>query len=506
MGLDVGVPDVLARAGSLRAAYDAVDWAATSLGPVAEWSPALRNAADLALGTRFPVTLFWGPEFVLVYNAAYVEMIADKHPAALGSPAREVFPEAWHQIGPMMEGVYDGQGAVWVVDELVPLHRSGFLENCWFTFSYSPVRGPGGVIEGVMDIAVETTTPVVVSRRLQLLTRLGAALAEVTDMDGLRGAVVEVLATESDDLDAADLVDGEDAGGDGWVRVSLPVTVERLDTPWLRVLPSAGVRRDAGFSDFLDLVAAALGRTADRLLATEAERSFSTALQVSLLPRPVTVPGIEVAVRYLPATAVAQVGGDWYDAFLLPDGSLTVSVGDVAGHDQHAAAAMAQLRNLARGVAYTLTASPASVLAGVDRAIEGLAPGVVATAVLVAFEDVGSGRPRARWSNAGHPPPVLIDPDGRARLLETEPELLLGLEPGARRSDHTVELESGSTLLLYTDGLVERRGATLRDGLDWLVAAATGPDLTPDLLCSRLLEDVAGAIEDDVALLALRVE
>ena len=119
-------PDrLLEAAGDLRREYEDVDWAGTALGPVESWTPALRNAVDLALHTQFPVTLLWGPEFVMLYNAAYVELIADKHPAALGSPAREVFPEAWDAIGPMMESVLAGHGATWVEDELVPLVRRG---------------------------------------------------------------------------------------------------------------------------------------------------------------------------------------------------------------------------------------------------------------------------------------------------------------------------------------------------------------------------------------------
>src|SRR3954454_8112238 len=120
-------------AGSLRGAYAAVDWAATPLGPVDAWTPALCNAVDLALHSRFPITLFWGPEFVLVYNEAYVDLIGEKHPSALGSPARVVFPEAWHTIGPKMQGVLAGGAPVFAVDEPVPLERHGMLEECYFT-------------------------------------------------------------------------------------------------------------------------------------------------------------------------------------------------------------------------------------------------------------------------------------------------------------------------------------------------------------------------------------
>ena len=108
--------DPFAAAGTLREAYRRVDWAATALGPVESWSPVLRSTVDLVLHTRNPATLMWGPEYVLVYNEAYVPMIGDKHPVALGAPAGEVFAEIWDTIGPMLDAVAAGDGAVWFED------------------------------------------------------------------------------------------------------------------------------------------------------------------------------------------------------------------------------------------------------------------------------------------------------------------------------------------------------------------------------------------------------
>ena len=173
------------------------------------WSAALRNAVDVALHTRFPVTLMWGPEFVLVYNEAYVELIADKHPDALGSPAHDVFPEAWDAIGPMMESVRAGRGATWVEDERVPLWRNGRLEECYFTFSYSAVRDAEGHIEGVMDIAAETTRRVLDRRRLELLGTLVAALGDVEHAADVPAQALPVLRAASDDLPWVDVRLGE---------------------------------------------------------------------------------------------------------------------------------------------------------------------------------------------------------------------------------------------------------------------------------------------------------
>ena len=204
--------DLLAAAGALRRTYEDLDWSATAIGPISSWSPALRNAADLALHTQFPVTLLWGPEFVLVYNEAYVSLIAEKHPAALGKPAREVFPEAWDAIGPMMEAVLAGAGATWFEDAPVPLQRHGMLEEAYFTFSYSPVRGPDGRIEGVMDIATETTRRVIDRRRLVQLNRLRDLLGGLEHRDEVVARALPVLRANPDDLPHVEIEDAETPG------------------------------------------------------------------------------------------------------------------------------------------------------------------------------------------------------------------------------------------------------------------------------------------------------
>lgn len=269
--------------------------------------------------------------------------------------------------------------------------------------------------------------------------------------------------------------------------------------------------------DLLQALGALTAQTLQRLRAHRAEqqanaavRQLSETLQRSLLTAPPRSAAFELAVRYQPAAQEAQVGGDWYDAFSVHDSTMTLVVGDVAGHDRNAAAAMAQVRNVLRGVAQTLDAAPGAVLRGLDVALARLDVQALATAVLC---EVGPApaceAPQAlllRWSNAGHPPPLLVHPDGRAELLGTDPDLLLGIQPSATRGDHQMVLPPGATLVLYSDGIVERRDHALDIGLERLRQAASDlHELAPDALCDALLARLAVGAEDDVALLVLRV-
>ncbi|SNS51748.1 Serine phosphatase RsbU, regulator of sigma subunit [Geodermatophilus pulveris] len=267
----------------------------------------------------------------------------------------------------------------------------------------------------------------------------------------------------------------------------------------------------------LQALAALTAQALDRLRAQAAEqeatrevRRLGEALQHSLLTPLPSSPLLQLAARYRPAARAARVGGDWYDAFPGADGCTTLVVGDVAGHDRAAAVAMAQVRNVLRGVSVTVDGGPARVLAALDRALRRLDIDTLATAVLCqASAAPDDPRPRAvrlRWSNAGHPPPLLVHPDGTAEFLARVPELLLGVAPDRARTDHEVTLAPGATVVLYTDGLVERRDQDLDAGSARLraVAGELG-GLAPDRLCDALLDRLAAGSEDDVALLVVRV-
>ena len=268
--------------------------------------------------------------------------------------------------------------------------------------------------------------------------------------------------------------------------------------------------------DVLETFAAQCAQALDRLLALSAERRAASAvarmsetLQRSLLTEPPQPDSLQIAVRYSPAAQDAQVGGDWYDAFVSHEGVTSLVIGDVSGHDRAAAAAMAQLRNLLRGIGYATGQPPSLVLSCLDSAVRDLHVGALATLVLAQIhqdeQERRDGVRTLQWSSAGHLPPLLVHPDGSAELLGTDPDLLLGLDPATERADREVVLQPGATVLLYTDGLVERRGAPLEQGLDWLVGAVRElAGLPLEDLCDALLGQLPDAVEDDIALLALR--
>jgi serine phosphatase RsbU (regulator of sigma subunit) len=187
-------------------------------------------------------------------------------------------------------------------------------------------------------------------------------------------------------------------------------------------------------------------------------------------------------------------------------------IGDVVGHDTAAAAAMGQLRALLRGIATYSDAGPVEVLRGLDAAMEQLKLGTYATAAVASFEqtqaEAARGVTRMRWTNAGHLPPLIIHPDGTlAALGDWRGELLLGVDASVRRGESVITLDAGTTVLLYTDGLIERRDGDLDEGMARLRAAATDlAGVSLDELCDELLDRlVQGRPEDDVALVAIRL-
>lgn len=251
-------------------------------------------------------------------------------------------------------------------------------------------------------------------------------------------------------------------------------------------------------ADLLQLVADRIALATQSRLSL-AERSGASALQRSLLPdRLPDVPGLEFGARYV-ASGLGEVGGDWYDVFVLPSDWLCVVVGDVAGRGLNAAIAMGRLRNAVRSYALEFR-DPAEVLNRLDRQVKYFEHDVMAT-VLCAM--VAPSHEQFLLSSAGHPPPILAREDLTAIVLEAPADLPLGIDATRPRRTTSFSLPTESSVTFYTDGLIERRGSSIDDGLARLCGAVTTGD--PDKACASVMSAMVGSetAQDDIALLVM---
>lgn len=371
------------------------------------------------------------------------------------------------------------------------------------------------------------------------LASRGVAGCEAAGLSLLRGEAIETVAPTGNLAHALDEVQRRSGGGPCLTAISThrPVVVADLTTDrrWpamrdqataagMRSVLSLPLSADGAFFGALNLYASAAGafdETAQQAglafaqQATsalryrqlyEAEHAIAETVQRGLLPEIDDVEGLDVAARYLPATA-AHVGGDWYDLLPLPDGAVGLAIGDVMGHGVTSAAAMGQLRSVLRSYAWEGHA-PSAVLDRLDHLVQGLGMAGTATTVYARLTLDHQGG-RLRYANAGHPPPLIQRPDGTVQLLEDH-SVLIGVSLNRHRpfpeSNHV--LPTGSTVLFYTDGLVESRHLTLDEGLTRLCEAVAEhrAEDDPEALCDHLTTTlISDAAEDDIALLAVRV-
>ncbi|WP_443065511.1 SpoIIE family protein phosphatase [Streptomyces sp. NBC_00557] len=252
----------------------------------------------------------------------------------------------------------------------------------------------------------------------------------------------------------------------------------------------------------------ALAATRDQLAHTEqqaVERNrLALQLQHAIMPpaqEPLRVPGLQVAVRYRPAETEHLVGGDWYDAVVLPSGLVLLCVGDVAGHGIEAATSMVVLRNALRGLAVT-GAGPAQLLSWLNIVAHHLNGAVTATAVCGLYD---RERRTLRWARAGHLPPVLVR-EADATTLPRLGGLLLGALPEAVYEEAEVDLAAGDTLLMYTDGLIERRDRSVEESLSHLLDTARQGPRTLDQHLDRLLTYSKSDTDDDTCIVGIRVD
>jgi PAS domain S-box-containing protein len=294
----------------------------------------------------------------------------------------------------------------------------------------------------------------------------------------------------------------------GTATLTVPMVARRRTLGALALIRTDAPTFSRDEIELAEDLAARAALAMDNVRLYQQEHAVADTLQRSLLPELPAVPGIESAAHYVSASTAADVGGDFYDLLHLPDGSVGMAVGDVVGHDVAAAAAMGQLRGVLRAVVWeAVDGDPGTVLARVDRLVQGLRVASLATMVYVRAErPARAGAPwRVHVANAGHPPLLLRHPSGDVERVDGVTGLLVGVDATAHRETLSIDVPSGSTLIGYTDGLIERPGLDLDHGIaalrDRLVATPAGAG--PRELCDAA---VSGALDhrDDVALLAVR--
>ncbi|WP_158841150.1 ATP-binding protein [Saccharothrix deserti] len=291
-------------------AHRAHDWSATPLGPVASWSVELRAAIRTVMPSRVPMLLWWGPRLVQIFNHAYTPVLGDKYPRAIGQPGAECWAEVWDELGPLARQALDEGVPTYSENQLLFLHRHGYREETYWTFSYSPVHAEDGTVAGIFVATTDVTARVLGERRLETLRQLGTlSIAEAdTAADACRAAV-KVLAGSSADLPRvaaylrtgggeptlvastgtgagipADVVgrvagtgQAEMIGRDETLVV--PLTAGARGTHGALVVGLSPFRRfDQSYASFVDLVTAGVATAVDDTVAYEAERTRAEAL------------------------------------------------------------------------------------------------------------------------------------------------------------------------------------------------------------------------------------
>jgi hypothetical protein len=275
------------------------------------------------------------------------------------------------------------------------------------------------------------------------------------------------------------------------------------DAPW--VVLGAGL---LGALLVASIVEAA-GRRRDAALALYAsEHQVAETLQRSLLPQLPTIPGLQLAARYLAAGNGQEVGGDWFDAFPIAGGRVGIAIGDVIGHDLRAASAMAQVRAGLR--AYAVDGDPpATVLNRLDHLVDTFDLTQLVTVIYAVLEPVAADGSRLlRYANAGHLPPLILSPDGEVGTLSGGASVVIGAPITIEHGQAEHRLEPGTTLLLFTDGLVEVPGRPLEETLAELAVAVAGDgdDVGVEAICQRIVATASDrSLRDDIALLAVRI-
>jgi serine phosphatase RsbU (regulator of sigma subunit)/PAS domain-containing protein len=319
------------------------------------------------------------------------------------------------------------------------------------------------------------------------------------DVPAVRGFRDTLLADRRESAAAFRIVRADD----GSIR-QIRAYAEPVTDPAGDVIAIRGAYQDVSADYHTRLAfAAAREQLADTEERAEEEHRLAMRLQQAITPRssePVAAAGLDVAARYRPSGPGSLVSGDWYDTVLLPSKDVLVVVGDIAGHGLDAVTGMVTMRNGLRGLSVT-GAGPATLLGWLNSAACHLTDGIIGTAICGLYDPAGRS---LRWARAGHLPPILVR-DGRACTLSLPQGLLLGADPDASYAEMTTPLQLGDVLLLFTDGLIERRDRPIDDALSSLLQIAEQPAGDIGSYADCLMDKTSSNTDDDACLVAIHV-
>ncbi|MFJ2740562.1 SpoIIE family protein phosphatase [Streptomyces sp. NPDC087440] len=472
---------------------------------------------------------------VIEINAAFADILGygpsglPYEPIHPWWPDLDVDPEAYRQVAEAFDTLIGQPKGTYTI----PVnHRDG--HRLWVTATFNHAQDPDSGKRVTVGTFRDVTAEHYAIQRESALGSLSTCLAQAASLpDALAGALREMRDLwRAEEVLAAVFTGGEvpalTATGQvaGWEhlttdrrsaltdlcdrpllspvadRAGAGILLEHPEGPLALWIDLGGRRQFTGEDELLlSLLAGRLAQGLSRVHQIDQQRETAIELQRAILG-PSRLPD-GFAVRYEPATRPLEVGGDWYDTVALPDGRIGIVVGDCVGRGLQAAAVMGQLRSACRALLLQ-DANPSRTLMALDHFAAGI-PGALCTTVFCGVLDPETGR--LTYSSAGHPPGILAHPDGDTHLLDAGRSTPLAVRPGHPRPEADCTMPARSTLLLYTDGLVERRRRPLMDGIHQAGAAVQeGRDTAVDDLASQVMSRLApaGGYDDDVALLLYR--